>query len=204
MVAVRNCEDNRQYCARGLQKCRSIHALAVARSGPPRMENTSDESLGEYVDGYGVPCPGSSPECHANAGGTTGRFSRGRCPGRGAQGDTRFMGVPARVANEVPGMPSEPSAWRKGRDHQFTPGRQIWRRRRPMPHWTRSMPPGAPRPRSSMKTSACGWHPRGRCRAFSSPPGSKRVNCRRLSGRGNGNPWQRRSHLHGQHPWQTG
>lgn len=33
------------------------------------------------------------------------------------QGDTRFMGVPACVANQVPGMPSEPSAWWKGRDH---------------------------------------------------------------------------------------
>ena len=32
------------------------------------------------------------------------------------KGDTRFMGVPACVANQMPGMPFEPSAWWKGRD----------------------------------------------------------------------------------------
>lgn len=33
------------------------------------------------------------------------------------RGDTRFMGVPACVANQVPGMPFEPTAWWKGKDH---------------------------------------------------------------------------------------
>ena len=32
------------------------------------------------------------------------------------KGDTRFMGVPACEANQMPGMPFEPSAWWKGRD----------------------------------------------------------------------------------------
>jgi hypothetical protein len=32
------------------------------------------------------------------------------------RGDTRFMGVPACVANQMPGMPFEPTAWWKGRD----------------------------------------------------------------------------------------
>ncbi|MBV7544557.1 hypothetical protein [Acidovorax sp. sic0104] len=32
------------------------------------------------------------------------------------KGDTRFMGVPACVANQVPGMPFEPTAWWKGQD----------------------------------------------------------------------------------------
>ncbi len=33
------------------------------------------------------------------------------------KGDTRFMGVPACAANQVPGMPFGPSAWWKGRSH---------------------------------------------------------------------------------------
>ena len=32
------------------------------------------------------------------------------------KGDTRFMGVPACVANQLPGMPFEPTAWWKGQD----------------------------------------------------------------------------------------
>lgn len=33
------------------------------------------------------------------------------------KGDTRFMGVPACAANQVPGMPFDPSAWWKAKDH---------------------------------------------------------------------------------------